>query len=74
MLRALGADVVGMSTVPEVIVGVHAGFRILGVAIVTDLCLADSLQPANIQEIIATANEAEPKLTMLLTTVIAEMK
>ncbi len=71
-LRAIGADVVGMSTVPEVIVGVHAGLRILGVSIVTDLCLPDALQPANIHEIIATANKAEPKLTALLKSVVRE--
>jgi purine-nucleoside phosphorylase len=65
-LRTIGADVIGMSTVPEVIVGVHAGFRILGVSIVTDLCLPDTLQPVKIEEIIATANEAEPRLAKLL--------
>ena len=59
-----------MSTVPEVIVGVHAGFRILGISIVTDLCLPDTLEPANIVEIIATAKGAEPRLTALLKSVI----
>ncbi len=67
----IGADVVGMSTVPEVIVGVHAGFRILGVSIVTDVCIPESLQPVNIQEIIATANEAEPHMTRLLRRFVA---
>lgn len=70
-LRTIGADVVGMSTVPEVIVGVHAGFRILGVSIVTDVCIPETLQPVNIQEIIATANNAEPRMTRLLSRFVA---
>src|SRR5256714_10627721 len=61
-LRLIGADVVGMSTVPEVIVGVHAKMRILGVSVVTDVCLPDALEPVSIPDIIATANEAETKL------------
>jgi purine-nucleoside phosphorylase len=65
-LRLIGADVVGMSTVPEVIVGVHAGMRILGLSVITDLCLPDALEPANIADIIRTANETEPKLRKLL--------
>jgi purine-nucleoside phosphorylase len=65
-LRTIGADMVGMSTVPEVIVGVHAGLKILGLSIVTDMCLPDALEPAKIEEIIATANKAEPKLTALV--------
>jgi purine-nucleoside phosphorylase len=62
MLRALGADVVGMSTVPEVIAAVHAGMRVLGFSIITDACLADALQPTTLEEILATARAAEPKL------------
>ena len=65
-LRSIGADVVGMSTVPEVIVAVHAGLRVLGLSIVTDMCLPDALKPANIDHIIATANEAQPRLTKLV--------
>ena len=61
-LRAIGADVVGMSTVPEALVAVHAGLKVLGFSIVTDMCLPDALQPAKIEEIIAVANEAESKL------------
>jgi purine-nucleoside phosphorylase len=70
-LRAIGADVVGMSTVPEVIVAVHAGMRVLGLSIVTDLCFPESLKPANIDEIIATANSAEPKLRKIVLGVLA---
>ena len=65
-LRTIGADVVGMSTVPEVIVAAHAGLRVVGFSIITDMCLADALQPANVEEIISIANAAEPKLTRMV--------
>jgi purine-nucleoside phosphorylase len=65
-LRTIGADVVGMSTVPEVIVAVHSGMRVLGLSVVTDMCLPDALKPANIDEIIACANAARPKLRALV--------
>lgn len=65
-LRQIGADVVGMSTVPEVIVAVHAGLRVFGLSVITDMCLPDSLKPANIDEIIAHANSAQPKLRALV--------
>ena len=65
-LRLIGADVVGMSTVPEVIVAVHAGLRVVGFSIVTDMCLPDALEPADVAKIIATANAAEPKLRTLV--------
>jgi purine-nucleoside phosphorylase len=70
MLRMMGADVVGMSTVPEVIVGVHAGMRTLGISIITDQCLPDALEPADIGRIIATAAQAEPSLTRLIAGVV----
>lgn len=73
MLRGFGADVVGMSTVPEVIVAVHAGMRVLGISIITDQCLPDALEPADIASIIATANAAEPDLTRLIATVLERM-
>ncbi|MBX3443624.1 MAG: purine-nucleoside phosphorylase [Planctomyces sp.] len=69
-LRGIGADVVGMSTVPEAITAVHAGLRTIGFSIVTDMCLPDALRPANVEEIIAVANAAEPKLTALVTGVL----
>jgi purine-nucleoside phosphorylase len=65
-LRAIGADVVGMSTVPEVLVAVHAGMKVLGFSIVTDMCLPDALHPVRIEEIIAVANEAEAKLRSIV--------
>ena len=73
MLRSLGADVVGMSTVPEVIVAVHGGMRVLGVSIITDQCLPDALQPATVEQIIAVANEAEPRLTALVRGVLERL-
>jgi purine-nucleoside phosphorylase len=66
MLRALGADVVGMSTVPEVIVAVHAGMQVLGLSIITDMCIPETLEPASLDKIIAVANGAEPKLTAVV--------
>ena len=73
MLRLMGADVVGMSTVPEVIAAVHAGMRVLGVSIITDLGLPDALEPADIQRIIRTAAEAEPRLTTLIRGVVERL-
>ena len=69
-LRAAGADVVGMSTIPEDIVAVHMGMRVLGISIITDECFPDSLKAVNVEEIIATAMEAEPKMTMIMKEVI----
>jgi purine-nucleoside phosphorylase len=71
-LRGIGADVVGMSTVPEVIVAVHCGLRVLGLSIVTDLCFPDALQAVNVEHIIATANGAEPKLRKIILGILAE--
>jgi purine-nucleoside phosphorylase len=73
MLRALGADVVGMSTVPEVIVALHAGMRVLGLSVITDQCLPDALEPANVAAIIATAGRAEPNLTALVRGVLERL-
>lgn len=73
MMRTLGADTVGMSTVPEVIVAVHAGLKVLGFSVVTDECLPDALAPVDIDKIIATANGAEPKLAALVTACLDRM-
>lgn len=69
-LRGIGADVVGMSTVPEVIVAVHCGLRTLGISVVTDICLPDALQPVSLAEILATAAQAEKKLRVLVRRVV----
>ena len=73
MLRLMGADVVGMSTVPEVIVAAHQGMRVIGISIITDQCLPDALEPADISRIIATAAGAEPRLTRLITTIVERL-
>jgi purine-nucleoside phosphorylase len=67
------ADMVGMSTVPEVIAAVHAGLKVLGISIITDECDPDNLKPADINKIIKTAMDAEPKLTALMKEVIARI-
>jgi purine-nucleoside phosphorylase len=69
-LRASGADVVGMSTIPEDIVANHMGMKVLGISIITDECFPDALKPANVQEIIAVAMEAEPRMTLIMKEVI----
>jgi purine-nucleoside phosphorylase len=66
MLRSMGADVVGMSTVPEVIAARHLGMRVLGFSIITDMCLPDALEPAELETIIRNAGRAEPKLTAVV--------
>jgi purine-nucleoside phosphorylase len=73
MLRALGADVVGMSTVPEVIVAIQGGMRVLGISIITDQCLPDALEPASVAEIIAVAARAEPALTAIVRGVVERL-
>ncbi len=71
--RAIGADAVGMSTVPEVIVAVHSGIKVLGISVITDMCLPDALEPATLEKIIAIANDSAPKLLALVKAVIARM-
>jgi purine-nucleoside phosphorylase len=72
-LRQMGADVVGMSTVPEVIVAIHGGMRVLGLSIITDQCLPDALEPASVEQIIAMAGRAEPDLTRLIAGVLERL-
>jgi purine-nucleoside phosphorylase len=71
-LRQIGADVVGMSTVPEVLVAIHSGMRVLGLSVVTDMCLPDALAPVSVPEILAVAAAAEPKLRTILMGVLAK--
>jgi purine-nucleoside phosphorylase len=70
-LRGIGADAVGMSTVPEVIVARHMNLRVLAVSVITDECFPDALQPVSIPDILAAAAEAEPHLTTLMKAVVA---
>ena len=72
-LRGMGADVVGMSTVPEVIVAVHGGMRVLGLSVITDRCIPETLEPATVEKILAVAAAAEPKLTSLVTGVVGRL-
>ena len=74
MLRQMGADVVGMSTVPEVIVAVHGGMRVLGLSVITDQCLPDALEPASMERIVAAANRAEPELAALVRGVVERIE
>jgi purine-nucleoside phosphorylase len=72
-LRFIGADVVGMSTIPENIVANHMGMKVFGMSIITDECFPDSLKPVNVQEIIAAAMEAEPKMTLIMKELIKRL-
>ncbi len=72
-LRGIGADVVGMSTVPEVLVAVHAGLKVLGFSIVTDRCLPDALEPVKIEDVLAVARAAEGKLRTIVVKVLEQM-
>jgi purine-nucleoside phosphorylase len=72
-LRIIGADVIGMSTVPEDIVAVHSGMNVLGLAVVTDICFPDTLQAADIEGIIKRAEETEPRLTAIIRKVVERM-
>ena len=73
-LRLIGADAVGMSTVPENIVANHMGMKVLGFSIITDECLPDALQPAVVEEIIAVARKTEPKLTAIMKGVVERLQ
>ncbi len=73
-IRQMGADAVGMSTVPEVIAGVHSGLRVMAVSLISDLCIPETLKPVNIEEIIAVAERSEPLLTKLFHDVVKRIK
>ncbi len=70
-LRMIGADVVGMSTVPENLAAVHAGLRVLALCVVTDMCLPDALKAADIDRILKTAAEAQPRLNAVVEGVLS---
>ena len=74
MLKQMGADVVGMSTVPEVLVAIHAGMKVLGFSVVTDLCLPDHLEPAEVPKILANAAIGAEKLSRLIPKVIEKLR
>lgn len=72
-LRNIGADVVGMSTVPEVIAAVHMGMDVLGISVITDECFPDALEPVNIEKVLKAAGQAEPDMTEVITGVLQEL-
>ncbi|MDX1642492.1 MAG: purine-nucleoside phosphorylase, partial [Balneolaceae bacterium] len=72
-LRLLGADVVGMSTIPEVISAVHMGMDVLGMSVITDECFPDALEPVNIEDILEAAAMAEPKMTKVIIKVLERL-
>jgi purine-nucleoside phosphorylase len=72
-LRAVGADAVGFSTVMETIAAVHAGMQVLGLSVITNMCLPDALSPANVEEIIAMAQSAAPHLETIISRVIERL-
>jgi purine-nucleoside phosphorylase len=73
VVRELGGDVVGMSTVPEVIVAVHGGMRVLGISIITDEAVPETLRATSLAQIIAAANRAEPSLTALVRGIVERL-
>ncbi len=72
-LRNIGADVVGMSTVPEVIAAVHMGMDVLGISVITDECFPDALEPVDIEKVLKAAGEAEPDMTKVITGVLQQL-
>ncbi len=72
-LRMIGADVVGMSTVPEVIAARHMGLRVMALSVITDECFPDALEPVTMEDVLAAAGEAEPKLTRIMRAVVAAL-
>ena len=71
-MRTIGADVVGMSTVPETIVAVHCGLKTVGLSVISDMCLPDALEPADAHKIVETANKAAPKLQAIVRGIVKE--
>ncbi len=72
-LRQIGGDVVGMSTVPEVITAVHMGMNVLGISVITDECFPDSLKAVEMKEILEAADMAEPKMTAVIMGVLEQL-
>jgi purine-nucleoside phosphorylase len=73
-LRTIGADAVGMSTIPEDIVAIHMGMKVFGVSIITDECFPEALKPVTLEEVIAVANRAEPKMTAVMKEVVKRLQ
>jgi purine-nucleoside phosphorylase len=72
-MRQLGADVVGMSTVPEVIAAVHMSMEVLGISVITDECFPDALEPVSLDDVLEAAAMAEPQLTRVVVGVLERL-
>ena len=72
-MRQLGADVVGMSTVPEVIAAIHMSMKVLGISVITDECFPDSLEPVSLDDVLVAAAMAEPHLTRIVVGVLERL-
>jgi purine-nucleoside phosphorylase len=72
-LRLIGADVVGMSTIPEVLSAVHMGMEVLGISVITDECFPDALEPVDIEDVLEAAGMAEPKMTRVIVGVLRKL-
>lgn len=72
-LRMIGGDVVGMSTIPEVIAAVHMNMKVLGISVITDECFPDALKPVKLEDILAAADLAEPKMTKIISGVLERL-
>ena len=72
-LMTIGADAVGLSTIPEVIAAVHGGMAVLGLSVITNIILPDDPQPCRVDEIIATAEAATPRVRAIMEKVIGQL-
>lgn len=72
-LRTIGADVVGMSTVPEVIAAQHLGMKVLGISVITDECFPEALEPVSLEDVVEAAGIAEPKMTTVMSGVLRRL-
>jgi purine-nucleoside phosphorylase len=73
MLRTLGGDAVGMSTVPEVIVASHMSMKVIGISCVTDMAIADELEPLTHEQVVAVANSTKPKFIQLVKQIVSDV-
>jgi len=74
MLRRLGGDAVGMSTIPEVIAAAHCGLRVLGISCITDMAIGEELEPLTHEQVVAVAERTKPKFTALVRAVVAGVR
>lgn len=70
MLRTVGGDAIGMSTVPEVIVASHMSLKVIGISCITDMAIADELEPLTHEQVVAVANRTKPKFINLVKEIV----